>query len=315
MTPTEWIKAVNQLLKADPNLTYKEAQQQMLDRGHSRPPGITQKGSSKSGRRFGLKAKRTRGQDLRRAAQEQLSTEEAREQQRRLADQRREQQGIADASGLAGPHREHLHSQDVSGEIREGAPGDYVQNVPEDIAAAKTALEQLIRTRYGGRYAVGIGNAGLRVIPKEYFDEIVSPDDLPGVDINENNSLEDQLGVLKSISQQAPPERLGGFQTQQPRINSTAGTIHFKPQPLGGFDTTAVPQIEQERLETDDSLQQPPIQRFADQMMGIATEANKIKMYHQAGKVFIQRVVPAAVSTGAAILQTAGALAGIGSEL
>ncbi len=74
MTPAEWIKAVNQLLKADPNLTYKEAQQQMLDRGHSRPPGITQKGSSKSGRRFGLKAKRTRSQDLRRATAPRFSS-------------------------------------------------------------------------------------------------------------------------------------------------------------------------------------------------------------------------------------------------
>ena len=104
-----------------------------------------------------------------------------------------------------------------------------------------------------------------------------------------------------------PP--LGGFQEGGENLpQTTAGTTQYKPETLGGFDTTAAPQIEQERLETDDSLQQPPIQRFADQMMGIATEANTIKMYHQAGKVFIQRVVPAAVSTGAAIFQTAGAL-------
>lgn len=308
MTPAEWIKAVNQLLKADPNLTYKEAQQQMLDRGHSRPPGITQKGSSKSGRRFGLKAKRTRGQDLRRAAQEQLSTEEARQQQRRLENERNEQRGIAQASGLPEPHREHSHSQDISGDIREGAPGDYVRNIPEDVAAAKTALEQLIRTRYGGRYAVGIGNAGLRVIPKEYFDEIVNPDDLPGVDINENNSLESQLGVLKSISQQAPPERLGGFQTQQPKINSTAGTIHFKPQPLGGFDTTAAPQIEQEVFAPDDSVRQPAIQRFAAEQMNYATSPQRTDQQIEQ----LQTAAGMALTVGASLVKTAGGIISYG---
>jgi hypothetical protein len=204
MTTAEWISAANKRLKANPNLTYQQVEQQLAEDGFKRPAGITQKGSSKSGRRFGTKAQRTPGQDQRRAAQEQVSTEAAAQQQQTLKKIRQEQQGIADYAGMAGPHREHLYSQDISGEITEGAPGDYVENVPADIAAAKTALEQRIRTRYNNRYAVGLGVNGLRVIPRKFWDERVNPDDLPGIDIDETNSLEDQLGVLKSIAKQTP---------------------------------------------------------------------------------------------------------------
>lgn len=206
MTIAEWVSAANKLLKADPNLTYQQVEQQLAKDGFKRPAGITQKGSSKSGRRFGAKAQRTPGQDLRRAGQEQVSTESATQRQETLKKIRQEQQGVADYAGMPGPHREHLHSQDISGEITEGAPGDYVENVPADIAAAKTALEQRIRTRYNNRYAVGLGVNGLRVIPRKFWDERVNPDDLPGIDIDETNSLEDQLGVLKSIAKQAPPQ-------------------------------------------------------------------------------------------------------------
>lgn len=238
MTSAEWIAAANKLLKADPNLTYQQAEQQLAADGHKRPSGITQKGSSKSGRRFGPKARRTAGQDARRVQQERTSTEAANQRQQTLAQQREEQQGIAQAAGLPEPHREHLYSQDISGELREGAPGDYVENVPEDIAAAKTALEQRIRTRYGGRYAVVIGVNGLRVIPKQYFDELVSPDDLPGIDIDETQDLDQQINVLKSITKKLP-ETLGGFQTEKPSVTVTGGSVRYKPKPLEGIKTDA----------------------------------------------------------------------------
>jgi len=238
MTIAEWVSAANKLLKANPKLTYQQVEQQLAADGYKRPSGITQKGSSK-GKRFGKKSPRTRGQDIRRAGQEQFSTESAKQRQQELRKQRMEQQGIADFSGLPEPYREHLYSQDISGEITEGAPGDYVENVPADIAAAKTALEQRIRTRYGNRYAVGLGVGGLRVIPRKFFDERVNPDDLPGIDINENQSLEDQLGVLKSIAKQAPPEKLGGYQVEKPPVNVTGGSARYKPQRLEGFATDA----------------------------------------------------------------------------
>jgi len=211
MTQAEWIEAANKLLKSNPDLTYQQAEQQLADDGFKRPTGITQKGSSKSGKRFGVKAKRTKGQDIRRAEQEKVSTEQAAEYNKQLAEQRKEIQGIAEHAQLPEPHREHVYSQDISGEITEGAPSDYIQNVPSDIAAVKTALEQRIRTRYNNRYVVGLGVDGLRVIPKKFWDERVNPDDLPGIDIDETHSLEDQLGVLKSIEAMAPPEPLGGY--------------------------------------------------------------------------------------------------------
>ena len=227
MNVSEWVDAANKLLKANPNLTYQQVENQLANKGFKRPPGITQKGSSTSGRRFGPKAARTPGQDLRRAAQEQVSTESATQRQQTLKEQRQEQQGIAEYAGLPRPHREHLYSQDISGEITEGAPGDYVENIPADIAAAKTALEQRIRTRYNNRYAVGLGVNGLRVVPRQFWDERVNPDDLPGIDIDETNSLEDQISVLKSIAKQAPPQTPP---QEKPRLPPT--TTQQKPTVL-----------------------------------------------------------------------------------
>jgi len=227
MNVSEWVSAANKLLKANPNLTYQQVEKQLADKGFNRPSGITQKGSSKSGRRFGPKAARTPGQDLRRAAQEQASTESATQRQQILKEQRQEQQGIAEYAGLPSPYREHLYSQDISGEITEGAPGDYVENIPADIAAAKTALEQRIRTRYNNRYAVGLGVNGLRVVPRQFWDERVNPDDLPGIDIDETNSLEDQISVLKSIAKQAPPQTPP---QEKPRLPPT--TTQQKPTVL-----------------------------------------------------------------------------------
>jgi hypothetical protein len=226
MNVSEWVDAANKLLKANPKLTYQQVEQQLAADGYKRPSGITQKGSSK-GKRFGKKSPRTRGQDIRRAGQEQFSTESAKQRQQELRKQRMEQQGIADFSGLPGPYREHLYSQDISGEITEGAPGDYVENIPADIAAAKTALEQRIRTRYNNRYAVGLGVNGLRVVPRQFWDERVNPDDLPGIDIDETNSLEDQISVLKSIAKQAPPQTPP---QEKPRLPPT--TTQQKPTVL-----------------------------------------------------------------------------------
>lgn len=265
MTIAEWISAANKLLKADPNLSYQQVEQKLAADGHKRPSGITQKGSSK-GKRFGKKSKRTPGQNIRRKGQELTSTEKADQTNKVLAEERQSLQGIAEAAGMSTPHREHLYSQDIAGDLREGAPGDYIQNVPSDIAAAKTALEQRIRTRYNNRYAVGLGVNGLRVIPREFFDELVSPDDLPGIDIDETASIDDQINVLQSIYTPEPPKQLGGFQTQKPRITSTAGTIRYKPKPLEGMATDYVPM-------------QPPLepkQDLTQQVMKTASDTAKV---------------------------------------
>jgi len=234
MTVAEWIEAANKLLKANPNLTYKQSEQQLAADGHKRPPGITQKGGSK-GLRWGLKSKRTPRQNAGRKTQEQTSTPLADYENKLLAKQRAELQGIAEFAGMPTPHREHPYSQDISGLLQTGAPSDFIKNVPSDLAAVKTALEQRIRTRYNNRYAVGVGVNGLRVIPVEFFDELVNPDDLPGIDIDETVPIDDQINVLKSIYTPEPPRQLGGFQTHTPSITTTAGTVKYKPKQVLSF--------------------------------------------------------------------------------
>jgi len=289
MTVAEWIAAANKLLKADSSLTYQQVEQQLAADGHKRPSGITQKGSSK-GKRFGKKAKRTSGQDIRRKGQEQTSTEKADKSNKALAEERAIQQGITEFAGMPTPHREHLYSQDISGDLREGAPGDYIQNVPSNIAAAKTALEQRIRTRYNNRYAVGIGVNGLRVIPREFFDELVSPDDLPGIDIDETVSIDDQINVLKSIYTPEPPKQLGGFQTHTPGITTTAGTIRYKPKQVLSF----------------------PKQKQLSQTLPPEPKQDLTQQVYEASKVVTNAAVTAA---GVGLAVGSGLLQGIGGTI
>ena len=229
MTIAEWISAANALLKADPNLSYQQVEQKLLADGHKRPPGITQKGSSK-GRRFGTKSKRTPGQNIRRATQELTSTNQADEANKLLAKQRAELQGIAEFAGIPTPHREHLYSQDVSSLLQTGAPSDFIENVPSDLASAKTALEQRIRTKYNNRYVVGVGVNGLRVIPVEFFDELVSPDDLPGIDINEK-----QVKQFDRIVQSSTDLSLenGSIRLKRGQMTALAGAGILALGPLG----------------------------------------------------------------------------------
>tara|TARA_R100001443_G_scaffold19845_1_gene31670 strand:+ start:765 stop:1565 length:801 start_codon:yes stop_codon:yes gene_type:complete len=195
MTPEQWVAAANKMFKQNSSLTYKEVENKLAAAGHKRPSGLTQKGG-RNNKRFGFKAPRTSGQNNRRKAQEQTSSSESNAAMKVKDKVRKQDLGVAQASGMPTPHREHLHSQDSAQLITEGAPGDYIDNVPSDIANAKTALESRIRTDYGNKYSVAIGVNNLRVIPKDFFDERVSPDDLPGIDIDETKPLDDQLNKM-----------------------------------------------------------------------------------------------------------------------
>lgn len=137
----------------------------------------------------------------------------------------------------------------------------------------------------------------------------------------QNRALQERLGAMENLGQSpsarrpdlivtetAPPEPLGGFQTQQPKINSTAGTIHFKPQPLGGFDTTAAPQIEQEVFAPDDSVRQPTIQRFAAKQMDYATSPQRADQQIEQ----LQTAAGMALTVGASLLKTAGGIISYG---
>jgi len=136
----------------------------------------------------------------------------------------------------------------------------------------------------------------------------------------QNKALQERLGSMETLGQspsarrpdlivtETEPEKLGGFQTQQPKINSTAGTIHFKPQRLGGFDTTAVPPIEQEVFAPDDSVRQPTIQRFAAKQMNYATSPQRADQQIEQ----LQTAAGMALTVGASLLQTAGGIVSFG---
>jgi len=136
----------------------------------------------------------------------------------------------------------------------------------------------------------------------------------------QNKALQERLGSMETLGQspsarrpdlivtETEPEKLGGFQTQQPKINSTAGTIHFKPQRLGGFDTTAVPPIEQEVFAPDDSVRQPTIQRFAAKQMDYATSPQRADQQIEQ----LQTAAGMALTVGASLLQTAGGIVSFG---
>ena len=190
MDTKQWIDLANQRLRSNPDLSPNQVSDQLTKEGHSRPPNITNKGG-----RFGSRY-RGSNQRLNRRKHEKTSTDTARERNKTLKKQRAEDAGVAEHSGLAKPHGEHIINQDSSDAIQQGAAGDLVENIPADLADKKTEVEQYIRSNHKGKYSVGLGRNGVRVIPKDYFDEIADLDSLPGIDIDEDKPIEDQLKDL-----------------------------------------------------------------------------------------------------------------------
>lgn len=196
MTIREWVAAANKLLRKDKSLSYKEVEEILLAAGHPRPKGIKQNGSRSQGLSFKVSTPKSPGQRQRRKNHEQTSTPEAKAHVAKTKLQRKQDQGIADYADIPGTHTEHLVNQDSADAIRTGATGDLVQNIRADSGKTKTAAESIIRTDYNNEHVVGVGADNLRVIPKESFDELVSPDDLPGFDIDESKDLASQLKRL-----------------------------------------------------------------------------------------------------------------------
>lgn len=193
MTIPEWVAAANKILRENKSLSYKEAEEILVAAGHQRPKGIKQNGSRKTGRLFARASKKTPEQSIRRRNHEKTSTPEAAEHVAKTKLQRKEVEGIAEYAGLPGLHTEHLVNQDSADAIRTGAAGDLVENIPADSGKSKTSLESIIRNDYNNEYVVGISADNFRIIPKESYDELVDPDDLPGFNINEIKDLDSQL--------------------------------------------------------------------------------------------------------------------------
>ena len=193
MTIPEWVAAANKILRENKSLSYKEAEEILVAAGHQRPKGIKQNGGRKTGRLFARASKKTPEQSIRRRNHEKTSTPEAAEHVAKTKLQRKEVEGIAEYAGLPGLHTEHLANQDSADAIRTGAAGDLVENIPADSAKSKNSLESIIRNDYNKEYVVAISADNFRIIPKESYDELVDPDDLPGFNINETKDLDSQL--------------------------------------------------------------------------------------------------------------------------
>lgn len=190
-----WIQEANRLLRENPELTKKEVETLLSKQGKDKPTGIESRGS----RSFKKKTRST-GQRQRRKAQEQVSTEAASEYtktQRRLM---QEDLGIAEYAGLEKPSFEHKYSQDVSGLLEEGAPGDYVARFPKSASALKTEAERVSRQNFGNKFAIVNTATDLKAVPVEAFSELVDPLDLPGFKIDPDIPLKEQFSAATQVN-------------------------------------------------------------------------------------------------------------------
>ena len=190
-----WIQEANRLLRENPELTKKEVETLLSKQGKDKPTGIESRGS----RSFKKKTRST-GQRQRRKAQEQVSTEAASEYtktQRRLM---QEDLGIAEYAGLEKPSFEHKYSQDVSGLLEEGAPGDYVARFPESASTLKTEAERVSRQNFGNKFAIVNTATDLKAVPVEAFSELVDPLDLPGFKIDPDIPLKEQFSAATQVN-------------------------------------------------------------------------------------------------------------------
>ena len=215
-----WIQEANRLLRENPELTKKEVETLLSKQGKDKPTGIESRGS----RSFKKKTRST-GQRQRRKAQEQVSTEAASEYtktQRRLM---QEDLGIAEYAGLDKPFFEHKYSQDVSGLLEEGAPGDYVARFPESESALKTEAERVSRQNFGNKFAIVNTATDLKAVPVEAFSELIDPEELPGFKIDPDIPLKEQFSAATQVDFKGGGARLKGAGSALPLIGVAAGVL------------------------------------------------------------------------------------------
>ena len=184
----DWIDKANLMLRKNPNMSKQEVINSLKKQGLDRPTGIEGKGP----RRFGPKSRSVGGRS-RRKTQEQVSTQQSAEFTKKQRQLMSEDVGIAQHAGMEEPFFEHKYSQDVSGLLEEGAPGDYVDRFPEQSSAFKTEAERINRQNYRNRFAILTTPTGFRAVPREYFSELADPFSLPGIDLDETVSIKKQL--------------------------------------------------------------------------------------------------------------------------
>ena len=228
-TQKTWIQEANRLLRKNPELTKKEVETLLSKQGKDKPTGIESGGS----RSFKKKTRST-GQRQRRKAQEQVSTEAASEYtktQRRLM---QEDLGIAEYAGLDKPFFEHKYSQDVSGLLEEGAPGDYVARFPERESALKTEAERVSRQNFGNKFAIVNTATDLKAVPVEAFSELIDPEDLPGFKIDPDIPLKEQFSAATQVDFKGGVARLKGAGSVVPILGIGATAVLASQQAMAG---------------------------------------------------------------------------------
>lgn len=188
MDQKDWITKANKMLKEYPDMSKDEVIKTLKDQGFARPTGI----EGRDSRSFKKKSRSSSGR-TRRKAQEQVSTEASVENTKLQRQLNAEDLGISEYSGLEKPFFEHTYSQDISGLLKEGAPGDYVDRLPAQDSAFKTEAERISRQKYKNRFAIVTTPESFRAVPREYFSELADPYTLPGIDLDPNVSIIEQF--------------------------------------------------------------------------------------------------------------------------
>jgi len=193
MDQKNWITKANKMLKEYPGMSKDEVIKTLKDQGFARPTGI----EGRDSRSFKKKTRSSSGR-ARRKAQEKVSTETSAKNTKLQRQLIAEDLGIAEYSGLEKPFFEHTYSQDVSGLLEEGAPGDYVERLPTQDSAFKTEAERISRQNYKNRFAILTTPEGFRAVPREYFSELADPSTLPGIALDPNVSIKEQFSKYTS---------------------------------------------------------------------------------------------------------------------
>ena len=193
MDQKDWITKANKMLKEYPDMSKDEVIKTLKDQGFARPTGI----EGRDSRSFKKKTRSSSG-IAGRKAQEKVSTETSAKNTKLQRQLIAEDLGIAEYSGLEKPFFEHTYSQDISGLLEEGAPGDYVERLPTQDSAFKTEAERISRQNYKNRFAIVTTPEGFRAVPREYFSELPDPSTLPGIDLDPNVSIKEQFNKYTS---------------------------------------------------------------------------------------------------------------------
>lgn len=309
MTPKEWASAANRMARANPGLSRAEIITKMNLEGMPRPTGVEGKGTdSKGNPRFGVKT-RSKGQTARRREHEKTSTAESQSQLEQLQQWQQTMNNMAAAAGMEGWNLEHAYPSDHAGDVirDRGRAGDYTYLNPDSDAQWKTAVEQYIRSYKDNRYRLMRGNLGDRIVDTRYADDLVDPQDLPGMDVDPSMSPEQIFSALPIIVRQDLSMRQTQFPGQGPLpgLTTTAGKAQWKPPALPGFDASEQPGPSV--TAPQDSGYKAPQVMTSDQTMETAAQLAELgqkisdaSLYFRAGKA-IWDVTSAVVSVGGAL--------------